>query len=47
MGQVLLRLANGTLEIAIACLVEADEEDERVAVLDVQDAILLPGEARP
>jgi hypothetical protein len=46
-GQVLVRLANGAREVAIACLVEADEEDERVAVLDVQDAVLLPGEARP
>jgi len=46
-GQVLARLADGAPEIAIARLVEADEEDERVAVLEVQEAVLLPGEARP
>src|SRR5579884_342010 len=46
-GQVLLRLTNGAAEIAVARLVESHEEDERVAVLQVQEAVLLAGEARP
>ena len=44
---MLVRLADRAAEIAVARLVESDEEDERVAVLEVQDAVLLPGEARP
>src|SRR5438876_5491497 len=46
-GQVLLRLAHGAIEIAVARFVKADEEDEHAAILEVQDTVLLPGEARP
>ena len=47
LGQVLLHFADGSFEIAIARLVEGDEQDEGRAILHVQDAILLAGEASP
>jgi len=44
---VFLGFANGSLKVAVARLVEGTEEDEGLAVLHVQDAVLLAGETSP
>src|SRR5713226_168398 len=44
---MLLRGANSSTEISIARLVKTDEDDERIGVLHVQDAVLLACESCP